>query len=143
MPPTDPTELPVGSAETVTIQARDPKNRTGIGLAAGGTYRFATTGQWIDLTVRCDAAGVDESQVAGLARVTYRLFGRTRRVREARWFELIGEVPAGSKRFFRIGAGMSGWVAPAGGMLVAFANDAPLMYWNNRGSISLTVIREA
>ncbi len=64
-----------------------------------------------------------------------------RRVPELRWFCLIGCVAYGGAPF-PIGTGTE-WPVREGesGTLRGYANDLPSAYWNNWGSIRLTVKR--
>ena len=57
---------------------------------------------------------------------------------EAPWFALLGGAGRDSAPFL-IGADLE--LSPASsGRLFCFSNDVPRMYWNNGGSLLLTVI---
>ena len=114
----------------LTICARSPWNRTGFRVSAGQSYRFVAVGRWCDASNCCGADGYESSSPV------LKVFERRRRVKNARWFALIGSV--GGKYRFVIGSA-SEWTAPANGELWCFANDVRFMYWNNAGAVNLTV----
>jgi hypothetical protein len=77
-------------------------------------------------------------------------FVATKRIEEAKWFELVGVVANGSKDLgktnppgnepFITGKGCEA-TPTLGGYLYCFANDAWYAYANNKGSVVLTVTR--
>jgi hypothetical protein len=118
------------------------RNHTGILLERNAVYRFAAEGQWFDSTIATDARGYSSTRARWYAVPVMFAATPIRRVPTASWFELIGEVPGGSKHFVRIGHILgSEWPADASGELVAFANDVNFMYGNNSGEVTLTVTR--
>lgn len=134
--------LEVDRPVTRTAWACAKRNYTGIEIQQGATYRFHADGEWIDRTIRSDARGYPLSSVPWYSRWLLFAAQPIRRVRDARYFELIGEVPADSNHFIRIGAMLdTNWVATASGRLAVFANDVAFMYGNNHDAITLTVVR--
>jgi hypothetical protein len=120
--------------KTVTIAAREKWNDTGIDLAAGGRYRLAAAGEWIDWTLRSGPEGYPSPN--GLMRATE----RWRRAPREPWFALIGSIGRDPAALFPIGRGLEISAAKSG-RLFCFANDVSFMYWNNSGSVELTVER--
>ena len=137
-----------------------------------GTYSFQADGEWMDSGVRAGPGGTSrgEFHVGKLAHVIgtilgyferlYRWFGTnrhadlpgTRRHEEWSWFALVGTVANATSRpetdgtppphcTFLIGERNVVRVA-APGYLYAYANDAWRFYFNNRGSLRLTVTRD-
>ncbi|MNE92950.1 hypothetical protein D3C80_1907370 [compost metagenome] len=109
---------------------------TDVNLVQGARYYFRATGTWHDASIRCDANGYDRPYL-NWVKATMRC-----KVDGARWFTLIGAIDHAEASFFAIGDGnrwAAGWRAPASGRLEVFANDAALMYWNNRGAIMLEI----
>ena len=49
--------LQIGQSTTVTIQARNKWNDTGIQLIAGQEYQFTSAGKWVDWFIPCDGDG--------------------------------------------------------------------------------------
>jgi hypothetical protein len=64
----------------------------------------------------------------------------TKRVRGARWFELVGRVGSGDAAF-RIGEGLEDFSPPGSGELISFDNDAPFAYVNNHGRLVVEITR--
>lgn len=138
---TVPPVLAIGECATTSVEARRFLNHSGIHVVRGGEYRFDASGKWYDASIECGPEGYVEKDLAFLRSIPLRVFSGLRRVPDARWFELIAEVGQASKRFVRIGNRLDEWIAPADGELCAFANDVTGFYWNNRGSVGLTVTR--
>ena len=122
------------------ICANAPWNRTGIMLKKGEWYRFAAEGKWKDGPIEASAVGYldpdDEEKMNA--------FGGFRRIRDARWFSVIGSIGKRSGIYFDIGALIAGgeaFEAPEDGELYCFANDAHFFYFNNSGTLRLTVTR--
>ena len=65
----------------------------------------------------------------------------TKRMRHEKWFALIGTYDR--KEPFLIGSGITQLKAQKTGELVCFANDVRVLYWNNKGSIKLTITKIA
>ena len=129
-------ELRIGESDQATIDSACLFNHTGIHFVQGGVYSFAVdkNERWYDAQYSCDANGYPS--IGGM-----RFFEWSRRLPKENWFKLIGCVECGSPVI--IGLSLPGWTAPRTGELLCFANDAYLMYWNNRGCIKLSVTRIA
>jgi hypothetical protein len=127
--------LEIGQSTTITIQARKKWNDTGIQLIAGEEYQFTATGEWIDWFIRCGADGFPSRNL--MLRITE----WQRRVPQENWFALMGALDFDKNSIFRIGQGRT-LVLNRSGILTCFANDISYMYWNNRGSIQLTLTRK-
>jgi hypothetical protein len=117
------------------------RHPTGIILEKDAVYRFEASGRWHDANIECGPEEYALSSRPIPQRWVLAAGCPLLRVRGAPYFELIGEVPAGSKRHVRIGAKRANWLCPASGELAAFANDVPFVYSNNSGSIELIVYR--
>jgi hypothetical protein len=114
---------------SATIQADQLWNDTGVDLVAGRTYQMFATGQWRDWTIVADANGFTR----------WYLKPFKPRIREERFFRLIGCVGKDESRWFAIGTEPAPIVAPTSGRLWCFANDVRWAYGNNHGEVTLTV----
>jgi hypothetical protein len=131
---TPPGPLQLGESRGTRVNAACYWNASGIELEKGALYSLdvAAGERWSDGRIDTDSRGYERWWLA--------VFRPFRRVPSAAWFALIGTV--GSQLAERCVVGKScEWLAPATGELVCFANDVPIMYWNNRGSILLTVTK--
>jgi hypothetical protein len=126
--------LNVGESAQATIEAKKKWNDTGIELARGHEYHFTATGQWTDWRIACDANGYANPNVI------FKVLERFRRSPRSRWFALIGALNADEHTQFEIGTERT-LIAPASGTLTCFANDGARAYWNNLGSVRLSVTR--
>lgn len=118
------------------IFCREQWGPTELTVTQSARYYLRATGCWRDAWIKCNANGYDRSYLEW-AKSTLRC-----NTQGARWFTLVGAIDQATDSFFPIGDGSrwaDGWQAPRTGKLYAFANDAPLMYWNNRGAITLEV----
>lgn len=143
MPPGTPAPRPPGPDNmqqnpqlplTIEVCSREKWNDTGIQVSAGETYRFEATGEWDDASHRCGPEGYDSPNFI------LRAAEKLRRVPNARWFALIGVVNHDLSTAFVIGQGVQQTFA-ASGPLSCFANDVSFMYWNNKGSVKLTITK--
>lgn len=135
---------PIGPNDTVTVQvpARLQRNRTGVMVDSGVAYRVIATGHWKDGRLEATTAAGFRSAEAPLLTRPLMFAGQLfKRERGARWFELVGELPTGSRRHVRFPTAGEAWTAPRSGELDVFANDAGRMYGNNRGCLTLTITR--
>jgi hypothetical protein len=126
--------LETGQSVTVPVTARRPWNNTGVRVGAGQLYDLEATGSWQD---GCEKPCGPSGHASG--KLMLRLTERLRRVPDQDWFTLIVAVDA-RPPLFPAGSRCT-WRAPRAGLLTCFANDVPLMYWNNSGTISLTIKR--
>jgi hypothetical protein len=86
--------------------------------------------EWNDGSIRCGPEGY--------TRWWLRPFTWLRRHRPAPWFALIGAIGDGEP--FTIG-GQQVVKPKKPGQLRCYANDASFMYWNNSGSLTVSVAR--
>ena len=122
----------------VKVKARSRLTDTGLNIEVGGLYRFSSEGRWVDWFIPCGATG-------------YRGFKYMKRYRphlrmpSANWFSVIGEIQGSTEQIDIGGLITSGatYTAKHSGRLFCYANDVadPNMYWNNWGSIHLSVER--
>ncbi|KVN25012.1 hypothetical protein WJ63_17580 [Burkholderia pyrrocinia] len=127
----------------VRILASQQWNWTGVYMTEGRTYRFEVHGDqiWLDWIYPSSARGTPGTAIQ-------RLFNRSKRVRQARWFELCGAITRPRQPtnggvppepyYFSIGT-RAEVRAPCSGYVYCFANDAAWAYWNNHGSIRVTI----
>lgn len=107
---------------------------TGIQLATGCEDEFAATGEWIDWFNHCNADGYDSNNLV------LKLTEGWRRAPHEKWFALIGSINFDARNMFRIGAARTLQMTGSG-VFTCFANDVSFAYWNNQGSIQLSVTR--
>ena len=108
--------------------------KTPFAIENGKTYRFSASGKWTDLFHKSSATGYSAAYL--------KWFERWRRVPDAKWFSVIGQIDDLQDTQFDIGKLIeddSPYEATATGVLHCFANDLWIMYWNNRGAIDLGV----
>lgn len=127
-------QLAVGDVMSNAVPAEELWHDTGIEVKEGEEYRFAAVGRWTDWCIPCDANGY--ASTTPMLKASESL----RRMPQENWFALIGAVGRNNGHYFRIGA-KSVQRMPAAGTLYCFANDVPWMYWNNQGTIQLTITR--
>jgi hypothetical protein len=123
-------DLQIGESTTCFVDARLPENHTAVRLASGGTYEIVAEGRWRDSAVICDADGWN--------RPRYLPFTSLRRAPSSPWCSLVGYTSDG--RYEHIGKHRL-LTCKETGELVCFANDAPFLYWNNQGELTLTIRR--
>lgn len=154
-------------AETVPVYARERWNATGLYLEAGKTYRLEAQGQWLDWKVKCGPDGPEEPHwqkiFYGFTSPSNWLQGRYRRTegkestivfgalrdQTARPFTLMGAIANGAgvhnktKKLLphqHFAIRRKATVTPTkSGYLYCYANDVWSFYFNNKGSVSLTV----
>jgi hypothetical protein len=127
----------VGESLTREVHARDFWNDSGLEVADGEFYECTADGLWKDWHIQSGPDGYD----AGWFPLLQPLFNGLRRVPTARWFALCGSVQGKETERFLIGS--KAQLHPPNGRLLFFANDLPGFYWNNSGSVTLTVGRIA
>ncbi len=114
---------------TVVCKAARKWNATGVMLQAHGEYHIKASGTWTDFYIATDANGFERKHL--------RPFKRFKRHPDAHWFALMGSIGKESP-YFLVGPDLL--LKPdKEGELFLFANDLPAMYWNNRGSLSITI----
>lgn len=122
----------IGDATLVMVPARPRWVDTGVQLIPGETYQFSATGTWQDRNIAAGPEGYASRN--GLMRFAE----LWRRMANAPWFALIGSIGQDPENLFVIAASVT-YSPPETGTLNCLASDVPLMYFNNKGSISLTV----
>lgn len=127
--------LKVGDHHAVDVPARSRWHDTGLLLEVGCLYEYRAYGRWRDAHAEWGPEGH-----AGADGV-YRFTGWLKRAPGLPWFSLLGAVDRDRRTIFSIGA-QAVVKAEVTGQLVCFANDVPFMYWNNYGSLSLTVVKK-
>ena len=122
-----------------TIEARTKWNHTGYRLQAGVAYDFTATGEWIDLDIPYTPDGGPSSSGKPIQRLVLRLTESFRRRKKDNWFALIGAVGEDESTTFLIGSSLKNFVPIQDGELTCYANDVGWAYFNNKGSVTLTV----
>jgi len=127
--------MKVGDQRSFPICARSFWTDSGIDLVVGGTYELSGQGRWIDFFVPCRPSGY-----AGF--LYQNKLGSLLRLPGAKWFALCGALNHDGRTAFLIGDAVR-YAAVGSGRLYCFANDVPGWYWNNFGSMLVTVKRVA
>jgi len=123
------------SVET-KVQARPRWHATGLWLDAADTYELSATGTWVDWKerYRCGPDGYESDSLP------LRMTEWARHERSERWFALIGGISRDRRTQFLIGSRRT-YRPEVSGELLCFANDIRLMRWNNKGCVTLGVLR--
>jgi hypothetical protein len=133
--------LAVGeSVGPLPVHSASYYNPTGVVLDRGATYEIAADEtRWLDWHLASSADGREQPSLAQLM-VQWAL-----RCKAGRWFQLIGAVGRSDDYLFPIGmhvrwtyAGQADDPAPE---LHLLANDAWFAYFNNHGSVNVTITR--
>jgi len=127
-------EMEIGEVSTASIDSRPLWNRTGIRLQAGQQYQLGACGEWIDKEYKCGPSGYPSPKLF------MKWLEWLRRAPKQNWFALMGALDCDEKNLFYIGDSLT--FAPGrSGELTCFANDLRATYFNNHGSVQLTVKR--
>jgi hypothetical protein len=131
-----------GEQRIAYIDAWKPLNRTSILCEIGGVYELATSPvqRWFDALYTADARGTDLRSRPVIASYM-RFFRRLRRKPDADWMALLVDIE-GRDRPAAVGFAHRLECCQTG-ELVAYANEVPGFYWNNRGTLTLHVKRIA
>ncbi|MGE4288792.1 MAG: hypothetical protein AB7E36_08895 [Salinivirgaceae bacterium] len=114
---------------TTRCKASRKWNATGVRLHRDREYHIVASGTWTDFYIGTDANGFERNHL--------RPFKRFKRHPENSWFALMGSIGKASP-YFLVGTELL--LRPDNeGELFLFANDMPAMYWNNRGSLDITI----
>ena len=162
--------LAPGDSQSLDVFAGDRWNPTGLYLEAGVAYRFEAQGEWLDGNIACTPDGPVpgfklRKALYGAAAVSELLQGRkrrrtgndgvttngARREQDMPWLCLVGVIANGSgvdgnsqilnpHETFRIGS-VTTKSPDKSGYFYCFGNDVWRFYFNNTGSIRLTVSR--
>ena len=127
--------LGLGQSRSFLVDAAKLWNPSGILLEARNSYCIAVEGDqmWKDWLIPADADGY--------RRDALRLWEPLRRVPDQNWFKLVGTIGRDQTTPIIIGKTLSEFSPGSPGELLCFANDIPWMYWNNCGSIEVTITR--
>ena len=139
----DAVELPIGQSVSVCVDSRSKWNGTGVLVSPGQQYRLAARGSWNDGGIDTDADGFTPEEAPRISRALLRAFAGKLRLKNDRYFCLVGGVGRADDSLFAIGAGKDPWSANGRGHLECFANDVPIAYINNKGCIQLAITRIA
>lgn len=101
-------------------------------LRKGLTYRITARGSWKDKETQCGPGGYASNSLL------FRLAEPLRRKWHANWFALIGSQRSLLACSFVIGESVT-YRPRSDGMLWCFANDIWFMYFNNTGTVEVTV----
>ena len=140
------TEINVGETRSgIRVNSRKRLNDTGVRVSKGQRFRVHADSGWNDGGIDTGPDGFDIDTDAPLvSRWLLKLFVPLLRVPTSRYFCLIGSIDGEKATFVQFGSGLDEWLATAdNGHLQCFANDVPGFYWNNRGSVSMTITRTA
>ncbi|MGC0110541.1 hypothetical protein [Ralstonia pseudosolanacearum] len=128
--------MEIGQTAQVTIFANAPWNDTGVDFEQGALYQLTAEGEWFDAWIKSNADGYDSNIWL------QQHFKSVLRLPAARWFCLVGAIGHELDATFQIGCSRA-VAAPSSGRLFCFANDVPGFYFNNFGSVQLTIRRES
>ncbi len=123
-------KLEINESKSFTIYSREFWNETDVEIQSGEEYKFVAEGNWKDLSKETDANGYSNWYMS--------LFDSLKRSRNNQWFALIGSVNKSGG--FLIGKN-SQIPFQQNGKLWCYANDVRGFYWNNSGTVLLTVTR--
>ena len=122
--------LAINESVTFNVASADYWNSSGVFATAGQVFQITANGTWTDWYIDTDANGYNSWQLA--------LFTFLRRAKSEKWFKLIASV----NKDKNYPVGKSATISPTeSGPLNFYANDANGFYWNNYGSVSVTVTR--
>lgn len=124
-----------GESKSFVVDAAKLWNPSGIALKAGCIYDVKVEGDqtWNDWYIPSDPDGY--------TREALRPWEFLRRVPNQNWLKLTGTIERNEKSPIAMGKGLTNFSPNESGELVCFANDIAWMYWNNRGSVSVTITR--
>ena len=129
------TPLTINIPRDVKIRSAEKFNHTGVLLEPLAEYRFEVIGHhnWKDWFKKTDADGYDPCYLKPVWWL--------KRSRNQPWFKLMGAVGRDAREQFAIGKLNEHFQPTREGELLCYANDAPFMYWNNCGSLTLRITR--
>lgn len=128
-------------ADLVEVSARRMWVETPVWVQPGDRLEFRAEGTWVDAYIPCSADGYP-------AAILYALHLPPRIADNGRYLRLMGRIAPGGvaptkdlpTATFPIGTRCQ-FRAEQAGRLFVFANDRVGFYWNNWGSLKLTVSR--
>lgn len=125
--------LSVGQQATFSVFAALKWNNTTLQVRRGEVYDLSATGTWYDASIPSRPDGYPSPQW------WMRLVEPFRRRPNDPWFVLTGTIE--QKTAFTISKSLPGWTAGEDGTLYCYANDILGFYFNNSGTVQLTVLR--
>jgi hypothetical protein len=136
-------ELALYEQDTVTVCAENPRNRSGLFLKKGCTYKFQV--------IPCEQTWTDGPKLKPFTangRTEFKvLWGQLFiKMPFAQWFALLGSIDNKRSTYFRIGMRRDKYVPEMDGELICFANDGIGFndYWythNNKGQMTFVITR--
>lgn len=131
-----PQRLGVNEQRTVRVRAHCFWNDSGLEVTKGEAYSVTASGAWWDLLFCSGATGYTAPGWS----VFQKLLQSYRRLPKGRWFVLGAQVLGDDQQSTPAEVGASLPIV-ADGRLTFFANDVKGFYWNNWGSLSVTIRR--
>jgi hypothetical protein len=128
----------VGEQLVLRVRAHCPWNDTELEVKQGEEYSVTASGEWWDLIFRSDAGGYQPPSWSFLQT----LLQGERRLPTQPWFVLGAQLLHERGQSFPVGPSGNLRMS-SNGRLILFANDVKGFYWNNFGSISVTIRRVA
>jgi hypothetical protein len=128
-------------SESCFIRARQVWNATGLEVCRGEENSLSASGEWWDAKIKATPRGYSTADAPFWVRPFLSRFEGRRRLPHANWFVLAGALDEDERTAFVIGVGAGPWQPETKGELKCFANDVRSAYWNNSGSVTLTVTR--
>ncbi|MFK7799127.1 MAG: hypothetical protein AB8E82_16865 [Aureispira sp.] len=124
--------LGVNQSVSISVHSKNLWNGSGVQVKAGEVYEIRASGTWNDWYINTDANGYSNWYLG--------LVGFLKRVPSENYFKLIAAV--NRQRKYAVGKSASIRVTESG-HLEFFANDVLTFYWNNSGSVYVTITRVA
>ena len=137
--------LAIGEGHQCEVSAEKRFNWCGVRLKEGASYTcmVAEGDTWKDGDVECGPGGWESDELPWYKEGVVEFAERLRRVKDAKWFALIGAFADEDDDLFLIGDKNIPFTAPRDADLYLFANDIKSKYGNNTGSLKVTITRTA
>ena len=120
---------------TLEVHADQYYTDSGVDVSPGEKYSITAEGVWIDWFINSTSDGFV------IHFKPFDLFTeRVSRVKDERLFTLIGCLNKTDASSFRVGSGTN-YTATQPGRLYLYANDLNGFYWNNYGSVNVTIVK--
>lgn len=124
------TSLNIGEQVSIEVASAEYWNGSGVFVTTGQVFQIEATGTWTDWYIDTDANGYSSWYL--------NLFTLLKRDKSEKWFKLIASI--NQDKNYPIGT-TAIITANETGPLDFYANDANGFYWNNYGSIQVTITR--
>jgi len=133
-----PIKLARGESILAEVYSRNPQGHTGIAVAAGERYSFATLPgeNWVDFYIGCSADGYQSHPFFS----PQELAKKDKILPDQNWFVLCGDINHVKNDPFPIGTRCDHTMRESG-ELILFANDATFAYGNNWGAVWVLITR--